>query len=183
MNCDKTAKSYNWYAAYLRYQTEKKVNDELLDKGIECYLPLKSTKRCWSDRIKTVEDPLLPGYIFVRVSMREYYEVLLARGVLRYVKFENKPAVIPEKQIQSLKIFVEFDHCGIEVSTERIERGSFVRIVKGPLKGAIGEVAEIRGKQRILLRFASLGYCVQVDLGYNEIELLKERNEEVPLYK
>lgn len=183
MNYDEPQRSYNWYAAYLRYQTEKKVNDELLVRGIECYLPLKPSKRQWSDRIKTIEEPLLPGYIFVRVSMKEYYDVLLTKGVLRYVKFENKPAVVPEKQIQSLKIFVECEHCGIEVSTERIAKGDFVRIVKGPLKGVMGEVVEVRGKQRILLRFDTLGYCVQVDLGYNEIELLKERFREVPVYK
>ncbi len=181
MNYCQTIRSYNWYAAYLRYQTEKKVNDELFAKGIECYLPLKPLRHQWSDRVKTIEEPLLPGYIFVRVSMKEYYEVLLARGVLRYVKFENKPAVIPEKQIQSLKIFVEYDHCGIEITTERIAKGDFIRIVKGPLKGAMGEVVEVRGKQRILLRFVTLGYCVQVDLGYNEIELLNEKYHEVPV--
>jgi transcription antitermination factor NusG len=166
---------YNWYAVYLRYQTEKKVNGELCAKGINCYLPIKISKHQWSDRIKAIEEPLLPGYIFVRVSMKEYYEVLLAKGALRYVKFENRPAVIPEKQIQSLKIFVESDHCGIEVTTIRIAKGNFVRVVKGPLKGAVGEVAEVRGKQRLLLRFDKLGYCVQVDLDSNKIKMLKDR--------
>ena len=170
----KTKRTYNWHAVYLRYRTEKKVYGELLSKGIDCYLPLRVTRRVWSDRVKTIEEPLLPGYVFVRVSIDEYYDVLLTTGVLRYVTFENKPAVIPECQIQALKSFLEYDNSGIKVSTERIVKGNVVKITSGPLKGVVGEVVNVRGKKWIMIRFEKLGYAVQVDLGLNEIEILKD---------
>jgi transcription antitermination factor NusG len=171
-----TKKNYNWHAVYLRSRTEKKVYIEILNKGIECYLPLKSTKRIWSDRIKVITEPILPGYIFVRVSTHEYYDVLVINGVLRYVCFDNKPAIVSDYQISLLKLFVEHLNDKIEVSTERIKKGNFVKIISGPLRDVIGEVIEARGKRHLLLRFDQLGYILQVNLSENEVELLPDKN-------
>ena len=171
-----TQKKYNWHAVYLRSRTEKKVYDEILNKGIECYLPLKSTKRIWSDRVKLISEPILPGYIFVRVSYAEYYDVLVINGVLRYVCFDNKPAVVSDYQINLLKLFVEHLNDKIEVSTERIKKGNFVKIISGPLMNVVGEVMETRGKRHLLLRFDQLGYTLQVDLGQNEVEVIPNKD-------
>lgn len=174
MNCISTKKIYNWHAVYLRYRTEKKVYDEFINKGIECYLPMRSTKRIWSDRVKTITEPVFPGYIFVRTSTTEYYDVLITNGVQRYVCFENKPAVVSDYQINLLKVFVEQYNDKIEVSSERITKGNWVKITNGPLKNIVGEVMETRGKRHLLLRFAQLGYTLQVDLGLNEVEVLQD---------
>ena len=164
--------SYKWYAAYTDSRAEKKVYKELGSKGIECYLPLKTVKRQWSDRIKTIESPLIPGYIFVCVSNKEYYEVLLTAGVRRYVCFEGNPTPIPEKQIEDLKCFMQFLNEETQVTSERIRKGDAVKIVSGPLSGISGEVVEIRGKRCILLRFKDLGFCVHAELGTNNVELI-----------
>lgn len=169
-------KKYNWHAVYLRSRTEKKVYDEILNKGIESYLPLKSSKRIWSDRVKFITEPILPGYIFVRVSYSEYYDVLVINGVLRYVCFDNKPAVVSDYQINLLKLFVEHLNDQIEVSAERIKKGNFVKIISGPLKNVVGEVMETRGKRHLLLRFDQLGYTLQVDLGQNEVEVIPNKD-------
>lgn len=170
-------RKYNWHAVYLRSRTEKKVHDEILNKGIECYLPLRSSKRIWSDRVKVITEPVLPGYIFVRISLSEYYDVLITNGVLKYVCFDNKPAVVSDYQINLLKLFVEHLNDKIEVSSERIRKGNFVKIINGPLKNVIGEVLETRGKRHLLLRFDQLGYILQVDLGLNEVEVLHEDSQ------
>jgi len=167
-----TKKNYNWHAVYLRSRTEKKVYEELLYKRIECYLPLRSSKRIWSDRVKIITEPILPGYIFVRISLSEYYDVLITNGVLKYICFDNKPAVVSDYQINLLKLFVEHLNGQIEVSSERIRKGNFVKIMNGPLKNVVGEVMETRGKRHLLLRFDQLGYTLQVDLGQNEVEVL-----------
>ena len=165
-------KDYKWHAAYLKYRNEIKVYELLKSKGIECYLPLRLSKRIWSDRVKIIKEPLFSGYIFVKVNISEYYEVLFTDGVLRYVSFEDKPVVIRDSQIKSLKLLIENANEEITVSTDRICKGCTVKIINGPLKNAIGEVVETRGKKHLLLRFAYIGYNIHVDLGDNEIEVL-----------
>lgn len=172
MNYLHSKKIYTWHAVYLKSRNEKKVQTELLNKGIECYLPVRTVKRVWSDRVKLIEEPVLPGYIFVRISLSQYYDVLITKGALRYVCFDNKPAVIRDSQIDLLKLFVEHLNDQIEISTERLRKGSHVKILSGPLKNVIGEVLEIRGKNHLILRFEQLGYTLQVDLGQNEVEVL-----------
>lgn len=167
-----TKTKYYWHAVYVKYRTDKKVYEELLSKGIECYSPTKMTRRTWSDRVKFIEEPILPGYIFVRISQAQYYDVLVTNGALRYVCFDNKPAVIRDNQIELLKLFVEHLNDQIEVSSERLRKGSHVKILSGPLANVIGEVVEIRGKNHLILRFDELGYTLQVDLGQNEVELI-----------
>jgi len=168
---------YRWHAVYTKSRTEKKLYAELLQKGIESYLPLKAEKRQLCDRIKTVEEPLIRGYVFVKVSYKEYYDVLMASGAIRYVCFEGKPASIPECQIEDLKIFMKNQNCNIEVTSERVKKGDYIRVVCGPLKNVCGEVVEIRGKRRILLRFDSLGYCIHAEFGLNTIELIQKDKE------
>lgn len=165
-------KKYNWHVAYLKYRNEIKIYELLKSKGIECFLPIRLSKRIWSDRVKIIKEPLFSGYIFVRVSSSEYYEVLFTDGVLRYVSFENKPAVIRDCQIESLKLLMENVNEEIEVSTSRICKGCYVKIINGPLKNIIGEVVETRGKRCLLLRFEPLGYNIHVNLGDNKIEIL-----------
>lgn len=164
---------YKWYAVYTRSKAEKKVNRELTKKGVETYLPLLREKRQLSDRIKIIERPLLPGYVFVKISNKEYYDVLVTYGAIRYVCFDGKPTPIPDCQIEDLKLFIENRDCKIEVTSEHIGKGDLIKVVNGPLKNVAGEVVEIRGKRRILLRFDSLGYCIHAEMGINKIVLIK----------
>ena len=64
MNFNSAKHVYKWYAVYTKSRFEKKLYSELVNKGIECYLPLKSEKRQLSDRVKIVEEPLIRGYFF-----------------------------------------------------------------------------------------------------------------------
>jgi transcription antitermination factor NusG len=108
---------------------------------------------------------LIRGYVFVRVSRKEFYEVLITSGVLWYVCFDNKPAVIEDNQIESLRRFVENGQSDIQVTSEEIRMGDLVRIIDGALKNLYAEVVHIRGKSRLLLRFTNLGCCVHVEIG------------------
>lgn len=171
MDTVKITRQYNWHAVYLNYRMEKKVLNSLVGKNIECYLPLLLKKRVWSDRIKIIEEPVFSGYIFVRISALEYYDVLVTKGVLKYVSIKNKPVIIRDSLIDSLKLIMENSNQEIKVTSERLEKGSYVKIVKGPFKNAIGEVLKVKDKNRLVLRFSPLGFNVQVDLGDNEVEV------------
>jgi transcription antitermination factor NusG len=165
---------YKWYAVYTKSRAEKKALKELEQKGIECYLPVKTIKRTWGRFSRTVEVPLITCYLFVRVSHREHYDVLMASGVLRYVCFEGKPAEIPDYQIGNLKVFMEKENERVEVTSERIRKGDLIRVVEGPLKDVQAEVVELRGKRRIVLRFHTLGCNIHVDLGANRVIVLQK---------
>ncbi len=163
---------YKWYALYTRSRMEKKALRDLELRGVECYLPLKKVKKCWGKQSRTTFQPLIHCYVFVKVSHVEFYDVLMTDGVLWYVCFGGQPAVIPDNQMDNLRLFIEKDTESVEVTSERIQKGDRIRVTEGPLKDACAEVVEIRGRSRLLLRFNSLGCCVHVELGSNIVALL-----------
>jgi len=160
-----------WYAVYVKARHEKKAMEALQRKDIECYFPMRKEIKQWSDRKKTVEEPLIRGYLFVRIDIRFYYDVLVVPGVISFVSFDRKPAVIPEYQIEDLKIFLRDGGQLVEVTNEYIRKGQQVKVKEGPFKDFIGEVTELRGKKRIVLRLKALGCAVHAELGVNQIEL------------
>jgi len=99
----KVSGSYCWYALYTRPRFEKKVEADLCKDGYEVYLPMLRTRRKWSDRMKWVDMPLFSGYLFVKVSCREYYQVLQHPAVMRYIAFGGTPSVVPDMQINAIR--------------------------------------------------------------------------------
>jgi len=145
----------NWYAVYTKSRHEKKLADELKEKGIEAYVPLRKVLRQWSDRKKMVDEPLIRSYCFVKVGKQDYFEVLNTYGAVRYVWFSGKPATIPENQINMLKLIAGSD---IEVDTlsGNIQPGTLVKVIAGPLAGVTGELISHSGKNKVLIRIDHL---------------------------
>ncbi len=165
--------TYRWFAVYTRSRSEKKLASLLTEKGIDCYLPLKTEKRQWSDRIKMIKEPLLKSYLFVKVSNREYFNVLNTPGAVCYISFRGEPAPIPEKQIDDLRTFLAVYNERVDAVRENLKKGEQIIVVSGPLKGITGELIEFRGKNRIALRFERLGYCILTDISLGEVETFK----------
>lgn len=157
-----------WFALYTKSRAEKKVHQELSDLGFEVYLPLIKTLRQWSDRKKKVELPLIPSYVFVKVNEKEAREVLEVYGAVAYITFEGKKVPIPESQMTDMKRIVEHD-VPVEASAENIQQGDKVRIVTGPLRKMLGEVVEISGKRRFVVRI-DMGYSLLANIQGAEIE-------------
>lgn len=170
-------RSYNWYAVYTRSRAEKRVHEALKEKNIECFLPLKKELRQWSDRKKWVEEPLISCYIFVRVSEKEYYNVLNTLGSVCYVTFEGKAAPIRENQIEALRVFLDDRNSNVELTRDAMAKGDVVEVLSGPLKGVQGEVIQFRGQHRIMLRFESLGCCVHTNISMGEVKRLSKECE------
>lgn len=166
--------SLAWFAIYVKARHEKVVLRLLEQRQVECYLPLKNERKQWKDRKKEVSTPLISGYLFVRIDIRNYYNILVVPGVLRFVTFENQPCRIPDYQIEDLKIFLQQQQHLVEVSNENVRKGQLVRICEGPLANAIGQVNKIRGKKRIVVQIAALGCIVHVELGLEQFELLSK---------
>jgi len=95
----------NWSVIRTRSRWEKKVAQLLQQKGIETFCPLLKARHQWSDRIKTVEKPLLKSFVFVKVSEEQRTVVRLTEGVLNFVYRSGKPVVVKEKLVQSIRQF------------------------------------------------------------------------------
>jgi len=158
-----TESNYYWYAIRVKSRTEKKVNADLLDQGIDSYLPLQRRLRIWSDRKKWVEMPLISGYVFVHISRREYEVVLRTMNVVCYVYFQGKAAVIRDNDILTLKRMLGQSELELEVTLEDLKPGQMVEVVTGPLCGVVGELIEFQGKNKVALRIDPLGYTVLVE--------------------
>lgn len=164
--------NYAWYAIYTRPKHEKKVAENLCEKGIECYLPLMKIQRQWSDRKKWVEEPLFRCYAFVRVSYIEFFKVVDTPGVVCYIKFGGKPQTIPDYQIENIRTFVKQEQKEVVITKEKIARGIKAKVLYGPLQGVVGEVVQICGQSKILIRINSMGYCLHAKISKDEIKVL-----------
>ncbi len=166
--------TYVWYAVYTRSRGEKKAQQSLQKKGIECYLPLKKELRQWSDRKKWVEMPYIASYLFVKVSPKEYNEVLNEPMISRYVYFNGQAAVIPEWQIDLMKAVIASE-IEVEFSLHHYQKGDKIRIDSAPLKGVEGEVLGTPNakKKQLLVRIGDMGMNLLISLKDLKISKLK----------
>ena len=166
----------HWYAIYTRSRAEKKVQAELDLKGIECFLPLQKKQRQWKDRKKWIEAPLLPGYCFVHVNRKDYDRVLQTNHVVCYISFEGKAAVIRDDQIDGLKAMLKQSEFEVEITHETFKVGKKVEILQGPLMGLKGELCEIRGKNKFLLRIDQIDKSIVVEIPSELLSAIPEQN-------
>jgi transcriptional antiterminator RfaH len=152
-----------WYAACTRFNYEKKVAQDLAGQGINYYLPMMTTIRQWSDRKKKIEVPLIRSYIFVHVDAQDYRRTVETVGVRRILHFMGKPVVIPDWQIDNLKILL-----GAKVPAEYnihlFSKGKEVRIISGPLTGLRGTILYIKGKHKLVISITALDYNLVIDI-------------------
>jgi transcription antitermination factor NusG len=134
-----------WYAIYTRPRWEKKVNTLLIGKGIESYCPLNKIRRKWSDRIKLVEEPLFKSYVFVRVTDDDRTEVRMTDGVVNFLYWSGKPAIIKDKEITAIRLFLD-EYQNVEVVKLAFKPEDRVRILSGPMMDQEGKILEVRNK-------------------------------------
>lgn len=158
-----------WHALYTRPRWEKKVTKYLQEEGIEAFLPLRKSLKQWSDRKKWVEEPLFRSYVFVHIVPSEYYKALNILGAVRYVVFEGKAAIIPDRQIQMVKDLLALE-VELEVTDETLLPGERVVIRYGPLKDVEGEMVEFRSKSVIALRIDHISGTILVSVPSNYVK-------------
>lgn len=154
--------SYKWYAVYTRPRWEKKVNNLLLTKGVESYCPLNKVRRKWSDRIKVVEEPLFKSYVFVKIADEHRTEVRMTDGVINFVYWDGKPAIIKEKEIQTIRRFLD-EYENVELLKMDLKPDQRVRVAAGPLMDQEGKIIEIKNKVA-KVAIDSLGYILIADI-------------------
>ena len=167
-----------WHVIYTRSRAEKRVDEELTKEGIECFLPLQKKLRQWKDRKKWVEMPLIPGYCFVNISRKEYDKVLQTNNVVGYIFFEKKAAIIPDEQIQALKKMITQFDVEVNVSNSNFVKGKKIEIISGPLLGLTGELREVRGKNRFMVRIVQINTTFSVELSADKLSYVPSSQKE-----
>lgn len=148
-----------WYALYTKPRWEKKVYKGLSQKGIEAYCPLNKVKRKWSDRMKTIEEPLFKSYVFVKASELEKTEVRFVDGVLNFVYWNGKPAVVREEEIVEIKKFLS-EYENVQVSNIELRPADEVMLNTGVMMGATGRVLRVLSKNMVEVYIDSLGFKI-----------------------
>jgi transcriptional antiterminator RfaH len=160
---------YKWYPVYTHPRAEKKACQALINKGLETYLPLHRQLKKWSDRKKWVEEPFIKSYIFVHIKEHEQTEVLMTKGIARFIYFSGKVTPMPDRQITELKLLMASPY-ELEITEEDLQPGEKITVKAGPLKGLTGEIISYRSQKQLALRLENLGYSIIVHIAASLIE-------------
>ncbi len=143
-----------WYVIYTNPKAEKKVSQQLEAMGIEVYCPLVTKVQQWSDRKKKVEVPLFTSYVFVNIAEKDKNMVFAAKGVVKYLFWLGKPAIVRTEEIDAIKKWLTDEVTDIELGS--IRKGDLFEIKEGPFKSQSGMVQEIN-KNTLKLVIESIG--------------------------
>ena len=146
-----------WYVLYTKPRQEKKIADSLNSIGIEAYCPLLTVVKQWSDRNKKVQIPLINSYVFVNIDEHHREAVFKVSGIVRYLFWLGKPAVVRAVEIEALQQSLEGIVASFEVSA--IQKDTIYKIPEGPFQGFEGIVKNINATT-IQLLLVDLGFFI-----------------------
>jgi transcription antitermination factor NusG len=151
-----------WYALRVRPRFEKMVASTLLSKGYEGFLPLYRHRSRWSDRIKEVQLPLFPGYLFCRFDVNHRLPILVTPGVLHVVGIGKTPHPVEDAEIAALQSIVI---SGLQAEPRSyLNVGQRVRIEIGPLAGVEGILIGMKNSSRLVVSVSLLQRSVSVEI-------------------
>lgn len=159
-----------WYALWTKSRHEFKAQEALANKGFEVFLPTTIKQSIRKDRRKFYKAPLFPGYIFVKTELNTdiYVEIVRSHGIVNLLGWKEKKAPsIPEAQIESLKILINRE---IPLETHPfLKVGTYVKVIKGPLKGVIGLIKSIQSKRKLIVQVDLLKRAVSCEISADDV--------------
>jgi transcription antitermination factor NusG len=157
-----------WYAAYTCANHEKRVAEQLSVRSVEHFLPLYESVRRWKDRRVQLQLPLFPGYVFVRLALRDRLQVLEIPSVARLVGFNGVPTPLPEAEIEALKAGLE---SGVRALPHPyLKVGRRVRITSGPFEGLEGVLIRKKNELRFVISLDLIQRSILLDIEASSVE-------------
>ena len=150
-----------WFVLYTKPHQELKIVQQLKEIGISSYCPTVKLIKQYSDRKKKIQKPLISSYVMVFIEERKRNAVFSVFGIVRYLFWLGKPAVIQEKEITLMKKHLNGIYSAVSLTT--LTKGQLFKISEGPLAGRSGRVLEAQ-KNKIKLQLESLGMLVTLRL-------------------
>jgi transcription antitermination factor NusG len=151
-----------WFAILARTGREKRATLLLENSGYECYLPVSKSTRIWSDRVKEIEVPLFPGYLFCRMNPNNRLPVLMTPGVFQIVGMGRTPIPVEEQEIAAIH---RVEKSGLStIPWPYLQVGHVARIESGPLRGMNGIVIGIKSGLKLVLSVNLLQRSIAVEI-------------------
>jgi transcription antitermination factor NusG len=151
-----------WFALNTKFMNEDFVSRQVQGRGYEVFLPVYKSRRRWSDRMKEIDLPLFPGYLFCRFNPSNRLPILTAPGVIQIVGIGKTPLPIDDEEISAIQI----------ATASRLVRepwpflsiGQKVRVDCGPLCGIEGVLLNFKGRHRLVLSITLLQRSIAVEV-------------------
>jgi len=159
-----------WYAAYTSPRHEKWVAEQMQDRRIECFLPTYKSVRRWKDRRTQLDLPLFPGYVFVRIALKDRLAVLQLPGVVQFVAFQGRPAPLPEPEIEALRKGAR--NAALEPHPY-LKVGRRVRVRHGAMAGIEGILIRKKESLRVVVAIDLIMHSVALEVDAADIETLR----------
>lgn len=155
-----------WYAVRVRSKFERNVSTVLEHKGVEQFLPTYRSRRIWTDRTKTLDLPLFPGYVFCRIPLEQRNRVVTTDGVVGLVGAGRQPIPVSDVEIEAIRTMIQS-----QVETQPwpfLKVGQTVRICNGSLSGIEGILIRVKNSWRLVVSLTLLerSVAVEIDAAY-----------------
>ena len=151
----------NWYVIHTKPRCEKKAEEQLLSLGINAYCPARNEIRLWSDRKKRIQVPVLPSMVLVNIEDKDINRVFECSGVIRYMFWLGKRAVVRQSEVDTLKKYLKGDYNLINSKLSNIKVGdNFSLSSFNNERGIVNRISN----NNIWIYLKSIGYSVKLKL-------------------
>jgi len=156
-----------WFVLQVMPRHEKSVDKILEYRGCTHFLPTYRVRRRWSDRVRFVEQPLFPGYVFCRSQGNLMEVIRSAPGIICIVAFGGRPHPVPDKEIEALQKIVrgEREYC----ASPYLNMGRKVQVISGPLTGVSGTIMQFKNRDRLVISLDVIMKSVSVEIDQSEV--------------
>lgn len=160
-----------WHVIYTKSKWELKVDSLLTKNGFESWCPVQKRERQWSDRKKIIEEPLFRSYVFIKASKEDYIKILSTNGVVNFLYFLKKPAIIRDVEIEAIRKYLGQSNTTIQVvDMANLPPQTKVEINQGLFMGQKGEVVKA-SKKSVYVKLESINMMMIVEFKASEVSL------------
>lgn len=151
----------NWYVLHTKPRNEKKVEEQLLSMGINAYCPKRTEVKFWSDRKKKIEVPLLTSMVLVQLNDNDINQVFKSPGVIRYMFWLGKRAIVKQSEVEVLKKYLNSDYNFTNSQISKIKVGDNFNVSN--FNNETGIVSKISNNS-VWIYLKSIAYSVKLKL-------------------
>jgi transcription antitermination factor NusG len=160
------SRPFAWYALKVRTGGELSAVTVLQSRGFDPYCPTHTERRRYSDRMKAVEAPLFPGYVFCEFDVQKKLPIVSSPGVEYIVGAGGAPIPIPEEELRSIRRVVDAGAC----AAPYFARGQRVRVTRGPLEGIEGILVRDPNGDRLVVSIELLNQSASLHIDRDEVD-------------
>jgi transcription antitermination factor NusG len=166
----------DWFAVQVRARWEQSTYQILAGKGYETLLPTYESERKWGGRVRVVEAPLFPSYLFCRFDVLKRLPILVTPGVMAIVSRGRVPIPIEASEIAAIQALVS---SGAKAEPwPYLEVGDRVRIEDTALRGVEGILLGVKGRRRVVVSVSLLQRSVALEIDRALVSPLRESGSE-----